>query len=88
MKGLKEFPFSQARRISEKEIKSARKAIEDHTGQKRISRGRPPKLEIEKYKPISIRIHPNVLIWAKREAKRRGLGYQTIINEALLKKVA
>jgi predicted DNA binding CopG/RHH family protein len=25
-----------------------------------------------------------VIAWAKREAKRRGLGYQTVINEALL----
>jgi predicted DNA binding CopG/RHH family protein len=28
------------------------------------------------------------LAWAKKEAKKRGVGYQTIINEILLKKAA
>ena len=43
---------------------------------------------VEKYRPVSIRLHPSVLTWAKREAKRRGLGYQTVINEVLLKATA
>jgi hypothetical protein len=30
-------------------------------------------------------LNPAVLAWAKREAKRRGIGYQTVINETLLK---
>lgn len=32
----------------------------------------------------SIRLNPKVLAWAKKEAQRRGIGYQTVINEALL----
>jgi len=32
-----------------------------------------------------MRLHPRVVAWAKREAKRRGIGYQTVINEVLLK---
>ena len=50
-------------------------------------RGRPPK-GAEKHQPVSIGLHPSVLTWAKHEAKRRGLGYQTVINEVLLKATA
>ncbi len=53
-------------------------------GVKRAVRGRPAK-GAEKYQPVSIRLHPKVLNWARSEAKRRGVGYQTIINEILLK---
>ena len=42
----------------------------------------------EKYVPISIRLHPQVLAWAKAEAKKRGVGYQSVINEALLEMTA
>lgn len=84
MKNVKEFPFEQARRVTAREAESARKAIEEKLGRKRPSRGRPPKGE-EKCVPVAIRLHPRIIAWAKKEAKRRGLGYQTVINEALLK---
>ena len=87
MKKPKEFPFATARRLTAKEAEAARKAIERKLGKKRPRRGRPPK-GVEKYRPVSIRLHPSVLTWAKREAKRRGLGYQTVINEVLLKATA
>lgn len=88
MKNIKEFQFEKARRITAKEVQQARKAIEKMTGEKRRSRGRPPKLPVEKYQFISIRLHPRIIAWAQKEAKRRSVGYQTIINEFLLKKVA
>lgn len=84
---LKSFPFEVARRVTDKEVKTARKAIEKKLGTKRPTRGRPPKGN-EKFCPVSIRLHPKVLKWAKDEAKRRGIGYQTVINEVLLKKAA
>jgi uncharacterized protein (DUF4415 family) len=88
MKKLKEFPFDLARRITEEEVQSARKAIEEVTKVKRKSRrGRPPKV-IEKFVAVSIRLHPKVLTWAKLKAKKRGVGYQTIINEYLLNEAA
>ena len=87
MKKAKQFPFESARRVTVKEVNAARKAIEEKTGQKRRSRGRPPKGDA-KFHPVSIRLHPKALEWAKDEAKRRGVGYQTIINEILLKKAA
>jgi len=62
----------------------ARLAIEEKLGRKRPCRGRPPKGE-DKYTPVSIRLHPRVVAWAKKEAKRRRLGYQTVINEVLIK---
>ena len=87
MKKQKDFPFENARRITEGEVRAGKKAIEEKIGVKRRSRGRPPKGE-DKFQPVSIRLHPKALEWAKKEAKRRGVGYQTVINEVLLKKAA
>ena len=85
MKKSKDFPFERARKVSEKEVRAAKKAIEQKLGTERPDRGRPPKQEEEKYRPVSIRLHPKIVEWAKKEAKRRGVGYQTVINEVLLK---
>ena len=84
----KEFDFSKARRITTKEVEQYRKAIEDKLGKKRKNRGRPKKRAEDKFQPTSIRLHPIALAWAKREAKKRGVGYQTVINELLLAKAA
>jgi hypothetical protein len=46
--------------------------------------GRPPKGPSEKYHDVHIRLHPQALAWARAEAKKRGIGYQTVINEVLL----
>lgn len=48
-------------------------------------RDRPPKPGDQKYEAVSIRLNPQVLLWAKAEGDRLGVGYQTVINEALLK---
>jgi uncharacterized protein (DUF4415 family) len=88
MKSTKEFSFSQARKVTEKETEKFRKAIAEKTGKNRIKRGRPAKDADDKFEPISIRLHPTALAWAKKEAKRRGVGYQTVINEILLELAA
>lgn len=44
--------------------------------------GRPP-LGAEARRLIAIRIDPQVLAAVRKEAKRRGLGYQSLINELL-----
>lgn len=80
-----EFPFKTARRITEEEVIAAEKAIKEQFNIEINRRGRPTKQETEKYKTISIRLHPQVIQWAKKEAKTRGVGYQTVINEELLK---
>jgi uncharacterized protein (DUF4415 family) len=47
--------------------------------------GRPP-LGASPRQLIAIRLDPDILLWAKREAKRRSIGYQTLINEVLAKR--
>ena len=80
-----DFPFERARRVTPREVEAARKAIEAKLRTKRPRRWRPPKRVTEKYRPVSIRLHPKVIDWAKKEARRRGVGYQTVINEVLLR---
>lgn len=48
--------------------------------------GRPP-LGTAARQLIAIRIDPDVLRAVRREATRRGLGYQSLINEVLAKHV-
>jgi uncharacterized protein (DUF4415 family) len=48
--------------------------------------GRPP-LGTEGRRLIAIRIDPQVLDAVRREAKRRGLGYQSLINDLLAKHI-
>jgi len=85
MKRSSGFPWRRARRTTPAETEAFRKAIEGTTGKPRPPRGRPPKPEGERHRATSIRLHPRVLAWARREAARRGIGYQTVINEALLR---
>lgn len=86
MSSTKQFPFEKARRITAEELKAYRKAIEKKTGEKLpVRSGRPPKAKEDKYVPISLRLHPKILNWLKREAKKRGVPYQTIINQMLMR---
>jgi uncharacterized protein (DUF4415 family) len=48
--------------------------------------GRPP-LGAAARRLIAIRIDPQVLDAVRREAKRRGVGYQSLINDLLAKHV-
>ena len=74
-----------AREATPEETEKYRRAIEKTQGTPRLSRmGRPPKHPHEKYRPIYMKLHPRVLAWARQEAKRRGIGYQTVINSTLL----
>ncbi len=84
MKRSSEFPFERARQVTRQEVREARKAIAAKTGRRR-RRGRPKKAAIERYRAVSIRLHPRVLRWAKQEAKRSRIGYQSVINHTLLK---
>ena len=88
MKKESEFPFERARRITPEESQKFRKSISDQFGMKLRKRDRPAKNEDEKYELISVRLHPKVLAWAKEEAQKRGINYQTVINEALLEQIS
>ena len=84
MSKIKPFKFEGARRITPDEVKSARKAIEAKLGIKRMPRrGRPPKPPEDRAQPVSIRLSPEVVTWAKAQAAKRGVGYQTFLNETL-----
>jgi len=84
MRHIKEFNFKHSRPITDREVEAAHKAIEQKLGVKRPSRGRPLKHSTEKYLPVQIRLHPKALHWAREEAHRRKIGYQTLINDVLL----
>jgi uncharacterized protein (DUF4415 family) len=76
--------FKRARRVTPEEHMAFHRAVEAKLGVKLAPRGRPPKHPGHKHRPVSIRLHPKAIAWAKAEAKRRGIGYQTVINETLL----
>ncbi len=82
-----EFPFDRARRVTAQENAKFRAAITEQFGAEFKRRGLSAKDEEEKYEPISIRLHPKVLAWAKEEAQKQGVEYQTVINEALLQQI-
>jgi len=85
MKKVKEFDFSKARRVTPQETLIFKKAIEKTLHIKRPARGRPPK-GLMKYRDVHIRIHPFAFTWANTQAKHRGIGYQTFINEILMQR--
>jgi uncharacterized protein (DUF4415 family) len=66
--------FSEIPEISRRQLKTMRCV------------GRPP-LGAEPRRLIAIRIDPQVLDALRREAKRRRLGYQSLINDLLAKHV-
>jgi uncharacterized protein (DUF4415 family) len=81
--------FKRARRPTLEEIAANRQAIETKLGVRRPLRvGRPTKYPGGKLRSITIRLHPRVIAWAKNEAKRLGIGYQAVINEALMYRAA
>ncbi len=75
---IPDFDFSRARKPTKTE-----RAVFQEAVRRFQRRGRPPK-KTDKYRRITIRIHPQVLTWAKAEARKRKMGYQTFINETLL----
>jgi predicted DNA binding CopG/RHH family protein len=88
MSNQTEFPFANARRISESEVIAAEKAIKQQFGINLTQSKSSLKNEIENYQSISIQLHPKIIIWAKSEAEKKGVEYQVIINEVLLKAIA
>ncbi|WP_449420834.1 AT hook motif protein [Phormidium nigroviride] len=88
MKKESDFPFERARRVTPEESQKFRSAISEQFGIKLRERDLPAKNEEEKYELISIKLHPKVLAWAIEESKKRGIGYQTVINEVLLERIS
>jgi predicted DNA binding CopG/RHH family protein len=74
--------------VTPEETAMFRQALKNTFGSWRPKRGRPPKKAHLKYKDVHLKIHPTALRWAKQKAKEQGIGYQTFINELLLKQAA
>lgn len=49
----------------------------------RRGRGRPKLHPDLKYRPVFMKIAPQTLAAVREEAERRGIGYQTLINDVL-----
>ena len=86
MNKTEEFPFDRARKARFSETRLFRKAYEATFQEKPPRRGRPRKPPAQKYRDIHIKVHPLALLWARNQARKRGVGYQTVINEVLLEK--
>ena len=80
--------FKRARRATPQERAFFRAAYINTFGHPPPMRGPLHKHPSERYVPTFIKLHPKVVQWAKAEAKRRGIGYQTVINETLLRQAA
>jgi hypothetical protein len=80
--------FKRARRLTSGERAKFNRAYHNtfHTAPPRI--GRPFKYPEARLKPVSIRLHPHILTWARKEAHKQNMGYQGFINEFLLKAAA
>jgi uncharacterized protein (DUF4415 family) len=66
----KKIDFSDIQELSEKQLARIRRV------------GRPP-LGDEPRKLIAIRLDPKVLGWLRRTAEKKGLPYQSLVNEIL-----
>ena len=84
MDEIPEFDFSKARRVTPEETAMFRQAFKNTFGYLPKRRGRPHAKSHLKYRDVHLKIHPRALKWAKARAKKRGIGYQTLINEILL----
>jgi uncharacterized protein (DUF4415 family) len=67
---MRKIDFSDISESSPEQLKAMRRV------------GRPP-IGDEARRLIAIRVDANVLSEFRREARRRGIGYQTLINEVL-----
>ena len=77
--------FRKARHPTPEEVEAGRKAIEAKLGVSRPRRvGRPHKYSDVRLRDIHIKLHPSIVGWAKREAKKRHMGYQSFLNDFLL----
>lgn len=82
-----EFPFERARRVTPEENQKFRQAISEQFGIQFTEQESPKLDEDENYELISLKLHPKVLAWVKKEAKKREIDCQTVINEVLIKAI-
>ncbi len=79
-----EFPFDRARRVTPEEHQHFKTLLAQQFGTQPDATTAPE----APYLSVSLQLHPKILDWAKAEAQKRGIEYQTVINEVLLRQVS
>jgi predicted DNA binding CopG/RHH family protein len=82
-----EFPFDRSRRVTPEEHQRFKTAIEQQLGVKLHDRN-PVVQSDESYESVVLQLHPKILSWAREEAEKQGVAYQTVINAVLLQQVS
>lgn len=78
------FDFKTARRVTPEEHAKFRQAYINTFGKEPPARrGHPFKKPADLYKHVHIRIKPKVLARVRAKAMKKGIGYQTLINQIL-----
>jgi len=80
--------FKRGRKLTPQERTKFAKAYRNTFHKEPPRSGRPFKYADAKLVSISIRLHPAVLLWAKREASKKHVGYQSFLNNYLLRLAA
>jgi hypothetical protein len=75
----------RGRRVTPEEHAMYSKALDEKYGVDRPRLGRRPGDPKDRYIPTYIKLHPRIVAWAKAKAKMDGIGYQTVINQTLLR---
>jgi predicted DNA binding CopG/RHH family protein len=76
-----EFPFDRAHRVTPTEHQHFKTLLAQQFGTQPDTTPEAP------YPFVSLQLHPKILVWAKAEAQKRSIDYQTVINEVLLRQV-
>ena len=66
--------------ISPEQAKTFRRVTRTEHERFKQGRGRPKKAEVDKAKPITLRIEPSLLWWVKKVASNEGLPWQTYLK--------
>ena len=80
--------FKRGRRITPEERAKFAQAYRNTFHKEPPRFDQPYKGADAKLKPISIRLHPSVLRWAKKEAHKQRIRYQSFLNRFLLRHAA
>ncbi|MBK8575437.1 MAG: AT hook motif protein [Elusimicrobia bacterium] len=85
---LKAQDFKHGRRLTSQESATFRKAYRNTFHEEPPHFGRPFKYMDSKLVPVSIRLHPIILTWAREQAHKKHIGYQSFLNRLLLRLAA
>jgi predicted DNA binding CopG/RHH family protein len=80
--------FKHGRRLTSQERATFGKAYRNTFHKEPPHFGRPFKYMEAKLVPVSIRLHPTILTWAREQAHKEHIGYQSFLNRLLLKLAA